>query len=91
MAHGAEKRRLTPREMAELVLCSLRVYHDFAYTKWPSAQAFFTLWHARQALLAFYAGKRLPLTPTYRSVSRRPAKNAPGSPIMGNVFPRIFS
>ena len=54
----------TPREMAELVLCSLRVYHDFAYTKWPSAQAFLTLWHARQALLAFYAGKRLPLTPT---------------------------
>lgn len=55
---------VTEQQAVLLVLDSIRIFHDFAYIKWPSDQAFEVLWQARNGLLAVYAVNEWELTPT---------------------------
>jgi hypothetical protein len=56
--------QVTEQQAALAVLDAIRVFHDFAYTKWPSAQAYEALWEARNGLLSVYAANKWQLTPT---------------------------
>ena len=58
------EKQVTEAQMALLALDAVRVFHDFAYTKWPSTQAYEAIWEARNALLSVYAANKWELTPT---------------------------
>lgn len=51
-------------QMVEMVLDSIRVYKEFAYTKWPTEEHYAVLDQARHALLSTYASQKWKLTPT---------------------------
>ncbi len=51
-------------QVVALLFDSLRIFHQFSYTQWPTRQDFHTLECARGALLGTYAGMKWRLRPT---------------------------
>ncbi len=60
---GALSIELTCACQLKAVFTALRIYHDFAYTKWPPAASYIILWQARTTLLGFLAAQKIALTP----------------------------
>jgi hypothetical protein len=56
--------QLTSVAAVRLVLSCVKVYQEFAYTRWPSSEAFRQLWKARTAYLGFFAANDFTLTPS---------------------------
>ena len=55
---------LSPRNAELMLLSSVCVYQQFAYTPFPIPFDFNSLWAARHAILSYYAFNRLPLKPS---------------------------